>query len=129
VAPAGGAPEVLRPGARFGRWAVETVHPVVRGALQVDVRDREGQSFSLEIMARDAASPARPPAEAGELAIHVCNGGNGWSPTAEEQGLAAMGLAQLLELHGQTGPVAGLLKHGERVVAHSDVLSAAFITA
>ena len=122
-----GTPEVLKSGTRFGRWAVETVHPVERGALQVDVLDQSGNKFALEIMARGNSSPARPPAEVGALAIHVCNGGDGWSSTVEEQGLAAMGLAQLLELNGQTGAIEGLLTHSDRVVAHGDVLSAAFI--
>jgi hypothetical protein len=57
----------------------------------------------------------------------VCNGGDGWHPTIEEQGLAAMTLASLLEKHGQTGPIEGLLTHADRVVAHGDVLHADFI--
>jgi hypothetical protein len=125
---AGAVPEALQVGARFGRWTITKVHAVVRGALQVDVRDKEGKEFSLEILARDAAPPAaRPPAEIGALAVYVCNGGDGWSATVEEQGLAAMGLARLLELRGQTGAIQGLLTHGDRVVAHGDVLSASFI--
>jgi len=123
----GQVPGVLKAGARFGRWTITAVHTVVRGAVQVDVCDRDGQNFSLEIMARDTAA-ARPPAEVGALAIYVANGGDGWSATHEEQGLAAMGLARLLELHGQTGPIDGLLTHGNRVVAHSDVLSAVYVS-
>ncbi len=123
----GGAPEVLQVGTRFGRWTITRVHPVVRGALQVDVRGRSEREFSLEILARDAApSAGRPPAEAGALAVYVANVGDGWLPTAEEQGLAAMGLASLLEMRGQTGAIEGLLTHGERMVAHADVLSASF---
>jgi hypothetical protein len=65
----------------------------------------------------------------GALAVFVPNGGNGWMPTVEEQGLAAMTLAALLEKHGQTGPIEGLLTFAERVAAHGDVLSADFIDA
>ncbi len=119
--------EVLQAGARFGRWTIARVAPVERGALRVDVREADGHEFALEILARDPAPPSRPPAEVGELAVYVCNGGDGWLPTVEEQGLAAMTLAALLEKHGQTGPLEGLLTHAERVVAHGDVLHASFI--
>jgi hypothetical protein len=118
---------VLRAGARFGRWAIAAVHPVERGALRVDVRESDGHEFALEILARDASPVSRPPAEVGALAIYVCNGGDGWLSTVEEQGLAAMTLAALLDKHGQTGPIDGLLTHGERVVAHGDILRASFI--
>ncbi len=105
------------------------MHPVERGRLRVDVREADGHEFALDILARDPGTAARPPAEVGALAIYVCNGGDGWLPTAEEQGLAAMTLAQLLDKHGQTGAIAGLLTHGARVVAHGDILSADFISA
>jgi hypothetical protein len=120
-------PEALRAGTRFGRWTIAAVQPVKQGVLRVDVRESDGQTFALEILARDPSSASRPPAEVGALAIYVCNGGDGWLPTVEEQGLAAMTLAALLEKHGQTGPIEGLLTHGERVVAHGDILRAAFI--
>jgi hypothetical protein len=119
-------PAALRVGAAFGRWTIAAVHPIERGVLRVDVHDRQGHEFALELMARDPSAGSRPPAEVGALAIYVCNGGDGWLPTVEEQGLAAMTLARLLEKHDQTGPIAGLLTHGQRVVAHADVLHAAF---
>jgi hypothetical protein len=116
----------LREGARFGRWTIVRVHPMVRGTVRIDVRGNDAQVFALEILARDAFA-SRPPAEVGALAIHVCNGGDGWAATHEEQGLAAMALAKLLEQQGLTGPIEGLLSHGERVVAHAEVLHAEFI--
>ena len=125
-------PAALQAGAPFGRWTVVEAHPVERGVLRVDVRPSNESAdhvFSLEILARDPAPPSRPPAEVGALAIFVCNGGDGWLPTVEEQGLAAMTLASLLEKHGQTGPIEGLLTHADRVVAHGDVLHASFIAA
>ncbi len=122
---AGQVPPALRAGAQFGRWTVVTVHPVERGALRVDVRGHDGHVFPLEILARDPAG-SRPPATIGELSIHVCNGGDGWVPTLEEQGRAAMTLAKLLEMHGQAGAIDGLLTHGARIVAHGDVLNAPF---
>jgi hypothetical protein len=129
VKAASGPPAALRVGARFGRWTIVEVHPVERGALQVDVEEADGHRFSLEILARDPSAVSRPPAQVGELAVYVCNGGDGWLPTVEEQGLAAMTLGLLLEKHEQTGAIDGLLTHGQRVVAHGDVLSASYIAA
>jgi len=105
---------VLRAGTAFGRWSIARVHEVDVGALRVDVLTREGGQFPLEILARDP-SGSRPPAAAGELAIHVPNGGDGWAPTEEEHGLAAMALASLLDARGQATGIDGLLTHGERL--------------
>ena len=124
-----GVPTALQPGAEFGRWTIAAVHPVERGVLHVDVREKQGHEFALEVLARDPSPASRPPAEVGALAIYVCNGGDGWLPTVEEQGLAAMTLARLLDKHDQTGAIEGLLTHAQRVVAHGDVLSASFIAA
>jgi hypothetical protein len=120
---AASAPELLREGAVFGRWSIARVHSIARGALRVDVRERDGKVFALEILARDT-SPivAQPPALTKELAIYVCNGGDGSLPTVEEQGLAAMTLAHVLETRGQGGHIEGLLTHADRLVAHGDSL-------
>src|SRR5258706_8060676 len=91
-APTDGGP--LQAGSKFGRWTIDAVHPVQNGALCIDVHGDDGHRFTLEVMARDASPLAgRPPAFTEALAIYVCNGGDGWLPTAEEQGLAAMTLA------------------------------------
>ncbi len=105
----------LTVGSRFARWTVAAIHPVEHGALTVAVRADDGHEFSLEVLARDSSPLApRPPADVGELSIYVCNSGDGWMPTAEEQGLAAMTLAQILETNGKGSPVEGLLTHAER---------------
>ena len=106
----------LKVGSRFARWTVVAIHPVEHGALTVAVRADDGHEFSLEVLARDTSPLApRPPASVGELAIHVCNSGDGWLPTAEEQGLAAMTLAQILNANGKGAPVDGLLTHADRM--------------
>jgi hypothetical protein len=113
----------LQAGSKFGRWTIDAVHPVENGGLRIDVHGDDGHRFTLEVLARDASPLAvRPPAHTEALAIYVCNGGDGWLPTAEEQGLAAMTLASALSLHGQGGPIAGLLTHAERVVAHREAI-------
>ena len=106
-------------GARFGRWKVVAIHEVEEGALRVDVSGEDGHVFVIEILARDPSPLApQPPAATEGLALYVRNGGDGWSPTVEEQGLAAMALAQVLASQGKGAAVSGLLTHGERVVSH-----------
>lgn len=106
----------LKVGSRFARWTVAAIHPVEHGALTVAVRADDGHEFSLEVLARDSSPLApRPPASVGELSIYVCNSGDGWMPTAEEQGLAAMTLAQILDTNGKGAPFHGLLTHADRM--------------
>jgi hypothetical protein len=110
----------LTVGARFARWTVAAIHPVEDGAMSVVVRAQDGHEFSLDIVARDASPlAARPPAAVGALAIHVCNSGDGWLPTAEEQGLAAMTLAQVIEANGKGEATSGLLTQAERLALFS----------
>jgi hypothetical protein len=111
----------LKVGSRFARWTVAAIPPIEHGALSVLIRAHDGHEFSLDVLARDSSPLApRPPAEVGELAIYVCNSGDGWLPTAEEQGLAAMTLAQVLEANGKGEPVSGLLTHAERMARFGD---------
>jgi len=106
----------LTVGARFARWTVAAIHPVEDGAISVVIRAQDGHEFSLDIVARDASPfAARPPAAVGALAIHVCNSGDGWSPTTEEQGLAAMTLAQVIEANGKGEAASGLLTQADRL--------------
>lgn len=114
---------LLRAGERFGRWTVRSVSAVKAGAVRVGVAGADDREFVLEILARDASPLApRPPASTDALAIFVRNGGDGWAPTIEDQGLAAMTLASALTARAQGGPIAGLLTHSERVVRHRDTL-------
>ncbi len=113
----------IRVGSRFGRWKVVAIHEVQDGALRVEVAGEDEHVFVVEILARDPSPMApQPPAATEDLALYVRNGGDGWAPTVEEQGLAAMALAQLLASQGRGAAIAGLLTHGERVVAHGATL-------
>jgi hypothetical protein len=125
------APSLAQPGAlplqvgsRFGRWTVSAIHPVTDGALRIGVRGAEQHEFVLEILARDPSPLApRPPAATEALSIFVRNGGDGWLPTDEEQGLAAMTLAHWLSTSGRSGPIAGLLTYCERMAVHLATLT------
>ncbi|MFT3769697.1 MAG: hypothetical protein QM820_30030 [Minicystis sp.] len=119
----------LQVGQRFGRWTVTAVRPVGDGALHVAVKGVEEREFELELLSRDPSPLApTPPATTEGLAIFVRNGGDGWLPTAEEQGLAAMTLADLLTKTGHGGAVEGLLTYSERFARHQETLTSEEIT-
>lgn len=118
--------QLLRPlaaGSRFAKWTVAQIDPMVGGAVSVKIRSDEQHTFDLEIMARDTSALAqKPPAETAKFAVFVVNGGDGWSPTREEQGLAAMTLAKIVEKNEHAVELAGLLTHAERLRHHADAL-------
>ena len=121
---------ILAPGMAFGRWQVVAVNPVRNGSLRIDAAsidavnaERADDHFALEIMARDTsgASPT-PPAEAGDIAIYLRNGGDGSLATIEDHGLAAMALVQHLDAQGAATRITGLLTHHARSQEHHAVL-------
>lgn len=106
----------FRAGSKIARWTIKSVRPIQDGALSVLVTDNTGHEFTLDVLARDLNPLApRAPAETEGLAIYVRNGGNGWLPTAEEQGLAAMTLAHFLSTNGRGSHIPGLLSMSERL--------------
>jgi hypothetical protein len=113
----------LAVGSRFARWTVASISPLERGAVTVGVRGDDGHAFRLEILARDTSPLApRAPGVTERFAVHVANGGDGWLPTVEEQGLAAMALASILARSEQAIDAAGFLTHAERIARHRDGL-------
>ena len=118
--------QLLRPleaGSRFAKWTVAQIDPMVGGAVSVKIRSDEQHTFDLEIMARDNSALAqKPPAQTAKFAVFVVNGGDGWSPTREEQGLAAMTLAKIVEKNEHAVELSGLLTHAERIHRHADAL-------
>jgi hypothetical protein len=121
-------PRLLRPlgpGSRLARWTVAAIEPPERGAIGLCLHP-EGEPdrvFRLEILARDrGALASRPPGETEHFAVFVQNGGDGLSPTAEEQGLAAMTVAAVIRQNEAPGDVDGFLTHAERIAHHRDSL-------
>ncbi|MCC6557474.1 MAG: hypothetical protein IT372_31370 [Polyangiaceae bacterium] len=113
----------LGPGARFGRWVVRRVEPISRGAVNVMIAGEDGHEFRVEILARDTSPLApRPPASTARFALHVCNGGDGGLATCEEQGLAAMALAEVVAANEAAIDASGFLTHAERLEHHGDAL-------
>jgi hypothetical protein len=125
--PAAGAAEQLlhplRPGSRLARWTLVSIEPFARGALGLVLEAERDHLFRLEILARDR-SPigARPRAETEHFAIFVENGGDGWSPTIEEQGIAAMAVATLIRRNEAPRLSASFLTHSERIARHPGAL-------
>jgi hypothetical protein len=126
AAPAAPRTELLAPftkGSRFARWTIADVSPLDRGAVTITVHGDDGHDFRLEILARDGSPLARrAPGETARFAIYVANGGDGWLPTVEEQGLAAMTLASILAKNEAALDAAGFLTHAERIARHRDGL-------
>jgi len=113
------------PGERLARWIIADVEPLCRGAVGVVLHsvDDARHRFRLEILARDPSPlAARPPAETQHFAVFVCNGGDGFSPTVEEQGLAAMTLAARIARTEADGKASGFLTHAERIERYPTAL-------
>jgi len=114
--------ELIQPlavGHRLGQCTITKVSPPERGALRIQAKTERGEPFTLEILARDRSPLApRPPAETAFHAVFISNGGDGWSATQEEQGLAAMALAQVIAQNEGEAPIPGLLTHAERFLRH-----------
>lgn len=110
-------------GSRVLSWEVVAIGRVEHGAVRVSLRGQDGASFGVEILARDRSPIApRPPARSERFALHVSNGGDGRSPTAEEQGLAAMALVQIVARNEERVSLDGFLTHSERIAAHRSAL-------
>jgi hypothetical protein len=126
VAPAPTERTLLSPlseGAHLLSWQVVAIDPIEMGAMRVRLRGESGATFGIEIMARDRSPIApRPPAQSEHFALYVSNGGDGRSPTVEEQGLAAMALVQIVARNEAHLSTDGFLTHAERLARHSVAL-------
>jgi len=97
----------LQSGSVVDRWTVEAIHEVHLGGIPVVLKDAQGNRFQVDVLARDAS--VRAVAETQALSFFVVNAGNGSAATAEEQGLAAMALAAVVERRGASSRPVGLL--------------------
>ncbi len=84
----------LEANASLSRWRVVKVTALVGGAASVVLLDGTGAEFQLDVCARDEA--ALVPARTEYFDISVVNQGDGSTATAEEHGLAAMALADIV---------------------------------
>ncbi len=113
----------LKEGGRLARWTIAQIDPLVNGCVSVKVRAEDGHTFDIEVLARDTSSLAqRPPAETERHAFFVVNGGDGWAPTHEEQGLAAMTIAEVVRKNEQAVCLSGFMTFAERLQHHGEAL-------
>lgn len=110
-------------GSRLRGWNVTSISPLVGGAVTVALASDDGHAFHLEVLARDGSPLAsKPPAQTARFAVFVRNEGDGWVPTVEEQGLAAMALGAIVQRNEGSADASGFLTHAERLAKHGDAL-------
>jgi hypothetical protein len=103
----------LAAGVRLGRWRVAGV--VARsGAVTVGLDDGASPPFYLEVCQRDDEGPV-PPARTDRCDVFVANEGDGALPTVEEQGLAAMAVADVVRANEHQSDLSGLMTHRSRL--------------
>ena len=108
-------------GSQIGAWRIERFGGLHAGAVSVDLSDRRGERFHIDICLRDdSAGAAVPPARTDRCDLFVANEGAGSDPTDEEFGLAAMALAELVRAHEHRMDLGGLLTLRERLAHHGD---------
>jgi hypothetical protein len=113
----------LSEGSKLLSWDVVAIEPLALGAVTVKLRGESGVAFSVEVLARDASPLSlAPPGRTERFAVHVNNGGDGRMPTAEEQGLAAMALAQIVAKNEEHVSAEGFLTHGARLADYQVAL-------
>lgn len=109
----------LAAGSQILDWKVVAIEPLEMGAVRVQLAGESGVAFAVEVLARDGSPlAAKPPARTEKFALHVSNGGDGRVPTIEDQGLAAMALAQIVARNEAAVSDEGFLTHGARIEAH-----------
>lgn len=119
-------PSLLAPlaaGSRVLSWEVVAIEPLETGSIRVQLRGDSQVAFAVEVLARDGSPfAARPPAETEKFGLYVSNGGDGRMPTVEEQGLAAMALAQIVARNEARVSTEGFLTQAQRIEAHATAL-------
>ena len=123
AAPTGPGAEVdrllggLHPGSPIPGGTVVAVHSVRMGAIPLVLRSRHGDTFQVDILARDRARPAL--AETAHLALCIANRGDGSRRTDELHGRMVKALAARLaqiEARGARSPA--LLTLAQRVATY-----------
>lgn len=117
------AEELFRPlkaGQSFCGFEIESFVPPRNGAAGLHLKSEDGHRFELEVLARDTQNilAPKPPGETKFFAVFVKNGGDGWLPTAEAQGLCAMALSELIAINEREPLLKGFLTHTERLERH-----------
>ncbi len=102
-------------GSRLGPWQVEQLVSTAVGTLSVLMVGASGARFQLDVCARDGSLGApQSPGNTEHFQVFVANTGDGATATLEEQGLAAMALADVIRGNEQAFNRSGFLTLGAR---------------
>jgi hypothetical protein len=101
----------------LGGWAIQKVQAPMLGAIPVVMRTPAGESFQIDVLARDPGTPGI--AETKHFSLFVANSGNGSKSTDEWQARGAKVLAHHLSRTERGGtPLPSLLTMNERSSRH-----------
>lgn len=109
----------LAAGSQLGRWTVLAVLPLRDGAVSVALAHGNGERFQLDVVARGAASA---PGASELFQVMVVNRGDGSTSTREDEGLAAMALADVIRSNEHSVDRAGFLSLEQRAKRARDHL-------
>jgi hypothetical protein len=103
----------------LGNWSIQKVQAPMLGAIPVVMRTPAGESFQVDVLARDAALPGI--ADTKHFSLFVANNGNGSKSTDELQARGAKILAHHLSRTERSGtPLPSLLTLAQRSSQHPD---------
>ena len=104
----------VRPGSLLARCRVVEIVPPRFGAIALVMETPKGARFQLDVLRDDGAQQGHVAGAPG-LAVFVSNGGDGDTPTDEEQGLSALALGRVLQRRLREGArVPAMLTLAER---------------
>ena len=109
----------LAAGSQLGAWRVVGIVGARAGAVTVGLETASATRFFLDVCLRDDSGPT-PPARTSRCDVFVANEGNGGLPTVEEQGLAAMAVAEVVRANENGCDLSGLMTHRARLAAFGD---------
>ncbi|MCA9642698.1 MAG: hypothetical protein H6718_26565 [Polyangiaceae bacterium] len=101
----------LTAGSQLGRWKVAGVLPLREGAVSVVMAHGNDERFQLDVVAR---GDQRAPGESEFFQVMVVNRGDGATTTREEEGLAAMALADVIRANEHAVDRSGFLTLEQR---------------
>ena len=118
----------LAVGSDIGHWRVEYMGRLHAGALSVQLSKASGERCFIDICARDQSIGAPvPPARTDLCDLFVANEGTGRDTTIEDQGLAAMALAEVVRSHEHGVDLQGLLTLRARLANHGNNVVRRFV--
>jgi hypothetical protein len=101
----------------LGKWSIEKVQAPTLGAIAVVMRTPAGQTFQVDVLARDAQAPGI--ADTKHFSLFIANSGNGSKSTDEMQARGVKVLAHHLSRTERSGvPLPALMTHAERNGRH-----------